>query len=106
MIHAIRIFRKKPLFLKNLPFFLILGPSKVDIYISSGNVGGFFGGSIICRGGKQFLVYGGVGCAFPQVTAFYSTVPEICPVAVARRVAAKKTPYCPYYQKWFLVAIL
>ena len=47
MIHAIRIFRKKPLFLKNLPFFLILGPSKVDIYISSGNLGGFFGRSII-----------------------------------------------------------
>lgn len=37
-------------------------------------------------------MYGGVGCAFPQVTAFYSTVPEVCPVAVARRVAAKKTP--------------
>lgn len=46
MIHAIRIFRKKPLFLKNLPFFSYFRAIK-GRYISTGNLGGFFGGSII-----------------------------------------------------------
>lgn len=42
-------------------------------------------------GNNSWSVREWIGFAFPQVTAFYSTVPKVCSVAVARRVAANKT---------------